>query len=458
MNAFTCLATLLVSLSATSATQASDRAGDAPWLVYSELPRAGDSMAIVAARPGARVELGRMDVLPGVEPFARLSPEGRALFIARHRDLNHPERSATLYRFDLATRRLVELSDTADGAPPLPLGPRSVAWIETHQIHPVDEARLAEGELFTVEQSIQAHLDGEQVELARLDHIYGAHLAGLSEHGIVLYVVSREEAAFYLLPLSGAQIDRAAGPIRQPRGALPRDKVAIESRLDSSAPSGLARLARAPAGPFARDFSVSGDTLFFGTLSADRRTQALYALDLTIDDLERVRNDETTRRTAQLLESTGETHPEPLACGDALFFTRADGTAADRRLITHVELASTPRRALPAIAEAMAHARHEWESSSLRTPRHDTPSRQMDDRGVILRRREILRVRGQARVLAADPEQDVLVLQRRFAPPGDVHGERQTVELLWIDAAHRSATPLVVDGHHRVFGFAEVTP
>ena len=452
MNALTCLAALLM---ATAAQQADDT----PWLLYSELPRQGTSLAIVAARPGARVELGRVDVLPGVEPFAHLSPDGQSLFIARHRDLNHPERSATLYRFDLDTRRLVEISDTADGAPMLPLGPRSVAWIETHQVHPVDEARLAAGELFSVEQSIQAHLDGEQVELARFDHIYGAHFAGLSAHGIVLYVVSRDEAAFYLLPLSDGQIERAAGPVQRPRGERPRVKAAIESRDEAFAPSGIVRLARAPAGPFARDFSVSRDTLFFGTLSQDRVTKSLYALDVAVEDFERLRSGQAAPREAQLLEVTGDTHPEPLACQDSLFFTRAAaGSTPDRRLISRVDLPAAHRRALPDIAEAMARARHAWEALPSQTSRRSAPSMEVQGQGALVSRREILRVRGQARVLAAEPSQGLLALQRCFAPHRDVRGELQQVELLWIDAERRSATSLPVEGHHRVFGFVEVTP
>ncbi|MBQ4334036.1 MAG: hypothetical protein IJC63_01580, partial [Myxococcaceae bacterium] len=198
MNALICLATLFL---ASSAGQAGDPPESYPWLIYSELMREDTAFSIRAARPGQRLELGTLEVLPGIEPYARLSDDGRALFIARHRQLNHAERSATLYRFDIDTRRLTHISDTADASPPLPLGSRAVAWIETHQIREVDEERLAAGELFGVEQSVQADLDGERVELARFDHIYGAHFVGLTEQGIVLYVVSRQEAAFYLLPL-----------------------------------------------------------------------------------------------------------------------------------------------------------------------------------------------------------------------------------------------------------------
>lgn len=442
MNAVPYLMFLLLSA-------ASGQAEATPWLLYSELPRAGTSLSIAAARPGERVELGQLDVLPGVEPYARLSPDGHALFIARHRQLNHPERSATLYRFDLDTRRFSVIADTADGAPPLPLGPRSVAWIETHRVHPTDEARLAQGELFSVEQSVQAYLDGERVELARFDHIYGAHFAGLSARGIVLYVVSRQEAAFYLLPLDDRQIDRAQGPMRHPRQGIPTEKADIESPDVAFAPSGIARLARAPAGPFARDFSVSRETLFFGSLAADRAAHALYALDLSQAPIG------AEPCQTQLLETTGESHPAPLASGDALFFTRARAGEADRRLISRVDLTAAPARALPELAEAMASARARWEASSLGTSRREREAER--DQGARSIRRELLRVRGQARVLAAAPGQDLFILQRSAAVPG---GAGQDVEILWIDGARRSAQrlPMMEDGFHRAFGFAEVSP
>ncbi len=465
MNALICLATLFLASSAGQA-QANAPQADPPWLIYSELMRDGTAFQILAARPGQRLELGTLEVLPGIEPYARLSDDGRALFIARHREPNHAERSATLYRFDLDTRRLTRISDTADASPPLPLGPRAVAWIETHQIREVDEERLAAGELFGVEQSVQADLDGERVELARFDHIYGAHFAGLTEQGIVLYVVSRQEAAFYLLPLSGSRVDRAAGPIRRALSRQPTVKAAIESRDESHPPSGILRLARAPAGPFARDFSVSGSTLFFGSLTGDRATKALYALDLAVDDLDRAPDKAAgengqdsaldTAREATQLEATGERHPEPVTRQGSLFFTRAEGSDRERRLVSRVDLrGSLP---LPAMADAMRLARQTWASTdrAARRQAEANPSLTSDD--APLRRREVLRVRGQARVLAALPERDILALQRRAANDSEPLKGGHAVELLWVDTARQTSERVSTVDIHRAFGFAEVTP
>lgn len=462
MNALICLATLFL---ASSAGQAGDPPESSPWLIYSELMREDTAFSIRAARPGQRLELGTLEVLPGIEPYARLSDDGRALFIARHRQLNHAERSATLYRFDIDTRRLTHISDTADASPPLPLGPRAVAWIETHQIHEVDEERLAAGELFGVEQSVQADLDGERVELARFDHIYGAHFAGLTEQGIVLYVVSRQEAAFYLLPLSGPQIDRAAGPIRRALNRRPSVKAAIESRDESHPPSGILRLARAPAGPFARDFAVSGSTLFFGSLTDDRTTKALYALDLAVDDLDRAsdktagdsgrESDLESARKATQLEATGERHPEPVAHKDSVFFTRAEGSDRERRLVSRVDLKGTVP--LPAMADAMRQARQTWASTD-RAARREAEATLAPTSETLLRRRELLRVRGQARVLAALPDQNILALQRRAANDSEPLKGGHAVELLWVDTARHTSERVSTVDIHRAFGFAEVTP
>lgn len=449
-------------------------------LVYTDMARDDTALSIVAARPGERHVVGTLDVLPGMEPFSRMSQDGRSLFMARHTDFNHPERSALLYRFDLVERRMELVAEGVDAVPPQPLGPRSVAWFETTDIHPVDEERAAMGELFSVDMDVMGSFDGQKVRLARFEGVYGAHFAGLTEDGVVLYVVSRAEAAFYVLPLERALADRASGVIRgRTPDRSPLVPAAIESKSSAVPPSGIIRVGKAPAGPFARDFTISGKTLLFGSLNGDRTTKGLYGISLDSVAADALRRDGTLAadldRMAVQIESTGMVHPSPLAVGDRLLFSRsekadADGREPDSHLVTGIRLdhGAISSEGLQDMARDFSRRRQKWESKGrLADGLSNAPAVGEKGGGTsvkksasVLERREMVRIRGRGRVVASPPDGSAFVVEHVFRTDGKLPsgGDAFGAELLWIDPETRQSVRMPVDEIHDVLGFAEVTP
>lgn len=381
-------------------------AAPAPWLLYTEQARDEPSATLVAARPDERVPLLTFDVLPNYAPHARLSPEGGTLFLVRHTVPNHLERTGELLAFDLARRSLIAIARGVDAEPPLALSDDAVAWFETLDAQPAAPDSAA---LDRVTISLRASISGRSLELARLEGIHGVHFAGIADSGIVLYVVAPEETAFYLLPLDDRLIQASRAPIRQARAEKISVKSAIEARDEAVEASGLMRIAAAPTGPVAREFTVQGKTLFFGALTRDRAGSALYSL--AIPDLptrpERGAAPAANPVAAQVLAMTGRRSPGPLLTRDQILFTQ-EAERGER-------LQMRPR------------------SASAQSRRDGLE-------------RTLLKTRGALRALAIDETARVLCVRRTFG---------SETELLWIEPATSRARRLWPRELYEIIGFVE---
>lgn len=393
-------------------------ASPAPWLLYTEQVRDAPSANLVAARPDERLTLLTLDVLPNYAPHARLSPEGRTLFLIRHTVPNHLERTGELLAFDLVHRTLRPIAQGVDAEPPLALSDEAVAWFETLEVQsaPPDSAMLDRATI-----SIRASIAGRMLELARLAGIHGVHFAGIADSGIVLYVVTPEEAAFYLLPLDARLIQASRAPIRQARAATGTfAKAAIEVRDDMVPASGLMRIAAAPTGPVAREFTVQGKSLFFGALTRDRTASALYSLAIPDLDTRPTRATGSaaaaTPIAAQELALTGRRSPGPLLAGDRLLFAQSieHGERLEMRLL------SSLTGAVPPMTATGAHPHSKG--------------------------RTLLKTRGTLRALAIDEKSQVLAVRRTFA---------SEAELLWIDPSTSAVRRLRPQELYEVIDFVE---
>ncbi|MDR0965011.1 MAG: hypothetical protein LBM75_00630 [Myxococcales bacterium] len=398
---------LLTSTLLTASTEPADPANPAaPWLLTIEQARDAPSAALVAVRPGGeRRDLLHLDVLPNYTPHARLSSDRRTLFLARQTQPNRIERGAELLAFDVTTRALRTIAQGVDAVPPLALSDEAVAWFETIATRPAMLPGSDEADFDRVTVSLRAALAGQAqaVELLRLDDILGVHFAGIADSGIVLYVITPEEAAFYLLPIEERFARASRAPIRQPRRAQPtQPKLAIEARDEAIPPSGLMRLAAAPTGPVAREFVVHGQQLFFGALTRDRMGSALFWLDIPpLDDLV-ARRDADASRAARELTRTGERSPAPLIVRDRLVFARSNERG-----------------------EAVQ-------------------SRALDlDKGAT---KTLLQTVGQLRLLAADESASSIAVRRDF---------EEASELLWIDLETSTARRLQPLEFYEVIGFSK---
>lgn len=386
--------------------------GPHPWLLYTEQARDEPRATLVAARPGERHTLLGLDVLPNHAPHARLSPEGRTLFLVRHTAPNHLERTGELLAFDLARRALRSVAHGVDAEPPLALSDEAVAWFETIEVRP---AEIGSRALDRVTISLRASIGGQVTELARLAGIYGVHFAGIADSGIVLYVVAPEEAAFYLLPLDEQVIRASRAPVRQARAGRPSAKADIEARDDAIPAAGLVRLAAAPTGPVAREFNVRGRTLFFGALTRDRAGSALYSLDIPdLADLAAHRAGSATALAAQELTLTGRRSPGPLVARDRVIFGRAGASGESLQSRPLAGQAAEGRAAMAA------------------------PSRREE--------RTLVHTRGTLRALAIDAGARAIAVRRTFDADS---------ELLWIDLATSQVRRLRPQELYEVIGFAE---
>lgn len=294
------LSVLLASL-----LSAAPASGDA-WLVGSDQSRDASEAAIFAARPGERIELASIGVLENYAPILRLSPSGQTLFILRQTVPNHPQGTGEILALDLKTRALRTIAAGADADPFLALSDSTVAYLETLNSRP------QEGDFDHVTLSVTLSADGERRELARLDGIYGAALAGASSIGLILYVVGLEEAAFYLLPI---------------------DETALSG--------GLMRIARAPTGPFAREFAVHGRSLFFSARSPGDGIHRLYELELP--DLDEVLHPERrVSRRAVPVAVSGIHSPKAVLARDGSLVHASFGSTGSQLVAREA-----PRKALP---------------------------------------------------------------------------------------------------------------
>ncbi|MFN7135565.1 MAG: hypothetical protein ACK4N5_26070, partial [Myxococcales bacterium] len=262
-------------------------ASAAPSLVFSDqLP--ADRAAVFHARTagGEPRALFSLPVAPGHVPRASLSPDGRTLAATTLLEGGHPERHGVLWRADLLTgvvRRLAERVLYLER--PLVRADGSVLFMRVTRVLPAPPERSAVGELDAVETEVlRATADGEEVLLR--DVGYGLHFAGEVKQGLVLYRVAREEAAFYLLPASG-------GAWR--------------------------RLADAPTGPFARDFSVAGGTVSFAATTGSSARAGIFALGVRAG-------------TLRVVHEALNGHPSPLASASGVL--ALDGEPGSERLVT----------------------------------------------------------------------------------------------------------------------------
>ena len=389
-----------------------------PWLLYIDLTRDEATADIVAARPDEKKTLLTIDILPNHAPHARLSPEGRTLFFTRHTVPNHLERTGELLALDLNRRALRRVAQNVDAEPPLALSDDAVAWFETVEMRPAqgsDEFDRATIALF-------ASAAGETRELVRFRDIYGAHFAGIADSGIVLYVVTPREAAFYLLPLEQRFIEKSRAPVREPLRQTPVQRAAIEAEVEGLPPSGLWRIAAAPTGPVAREFTVRGDRLFFGALTRDRTQSALYSLDLPGLDEWTARRD-ATDRVAQKLTLTGKRSPAPIVTREGLIFARAE-------------------------AEDQGEALRKWDWAALNAAEKtaDATATRQNAGAPASGGQKLLRTRGTMRALCADSSGQVIAIRRAFAGQA---------ELLWMETDTARARRVRTREISEVIGFVE---
>jgi hypothetical protein len=294
------------------------------WLLWSQQGPDDDGADLVAGLPGRSRTLGRIPVVPGYEPRSDVSSDGKAWLMTALEESRDPD-SATLWKLALPSGKPVALEQGVSYQRPLALPSDRVAYIKVIAHHPVEAEAMRAGELES--QTVEIRLregSGGPKTLARLD-CYGAHLAGATESGIAIYLVSRDEAAFYLVSFAP--------------GTPPR------------------RIAKAPAGPFARDFSVHGDELLFSSPLPGSREWALWSVPLS--------GGEPRARAA-----VSPLAPAALASGGELLFTRhgeaelqiatVGGTTLLSSRATPLLLAADPRGRAVAFRRQTATAQELW--------------------------------------------------------------------------------------------------
>lgn len=390
-----------------------------PWLLYIDLARDEATADIVAARPDEKKSLLTLDILPNHAPHARLSPEGGTLFFTRHTVPNHLERTGELVAFDLKRRATRLVAQNVDAEPPLALSDDAVAWFETIETRPAQES----DEFDRATIALFASADGERRELVRFRDIYGAHFAGIADNGIVLYVVTPKEAAFYLLPLDRRFIEKSRAPVRESSRQTPVPRAAIEAEVEGMIPSGLTRLAAAPTGPVAREFTVRGDRLFFGALTRDRTESALYSLTVPgLDELNaRGDSDSAPRLVTQKLALTGKRSPAPIVTREGLLYARAEGSGEALR-------------------------RRDWASLKAAGDMAGVPATRQSAGNARAGEQKLLRTRGTMRALCADSSGKVIAVRRAF--------EGQA-ELLWIEPDSGTTRRIRTREINEAIGFVE---
>lgn len=272
-----CVAVACLALSGVSGAMASPPSSSPSWLIHSEQALDQASVSIVASRPGRRKVLAQLDVLENYSPTLRLSPSGRTVFAMRQMVPNHGEGTGEILAVDISTRQVRTIAVGADADFFVPLSDESVAYVTTV------EERPSEGEFDLVDLSVSATRDGHAVELARLENVHGATLAGLSGAGLVLYVVAPDGASFQLLPLDvSAPWTWGTDVYSSREGGIPGGGDPSSEAAAAISPR-LVPLGRAPFGPTAREFIVQDDRLIFSAPSRGtdgRPDYRLFSLDV----------------------------------------------------------------------------------------------------------------------------------------------------------------------------------
>lgn len=271
-------------------------AESSPWLIWSQQGPSDAVSQLVAGRPGQTRRIGSLPVRPDHEPRLALSKDG-AWLLATTSTGRDPELGATLWRIRLSTGEATRVAEGVSYSKPLALPDGRGVFLRVAAFTPAAaESSPLDFEGRTVEvQALDA--DGTAKRLAAFDCL-GLHLAGVFGDRVVVYAVTRDEASFHAVSLSGSFPPR--------------------------------RLAATPAGPFARDFSVAGSRLVFASLRPASRDHAVYALDLDDGQL-------------RVLVETGADEPMPLASGARFVYTRRGGAG-------HELLSSNGETAEPQLA------------------------------------------------------------------------------------------------------------
>jgi hypothetical protein len=249
-----------------------------PSLVWTQQSPEARSASVVRQSPAGRIEvLASLPVLPGYEPRASLAPDASAIIACALDEARDRERGATLWRIALPGGKASALERGVALTPPIALSRARAAFLKVVARVPASPERRQAGEYDAVVTEIRLLLEGGNSVPLMADESYGLFLAGAIGDSLVVYRVSKDEAAFYLLP---------ATP-----GASWR------------------RLAAAPHGPFARDFSVRRGRLYFASLIPGQVGAGVFSLDLS------------TGETREVVRVQSD-HPTPLAFGGDLVFAR----------------------------------------------------------------------------------------------------------------------------------------
>jgi hypothetical protein len=252
--------------------------GAASSLVWTQQSPESSSASVVKQSPGGRAELiASLPVLRGWEPRASVAPDASAIIACALEESRDREGGATLWRVALPGGKASALARGVALTPPIALSRGKAAFLKVNSTVPAPPERRLRGEYDSVVTEIRLLLeDGSSVPLMA-DESYGLFLAAANGETLVVYRVSRDEAAFYLLQ---------ATP-----GASWR------------------RLAAAPYGPFARDFSVRAGHLYFASLIPGQGETGVFSLDLATGE---------TREIARVASD----HASPLVFGRDIVFAR----------------------------------------------------------------------------------------------------------------------------------------
>ncbi len=262
-----------------------------PALIWSQQQPADENAVFVAqGLTGEPRALFSLPVAPGYVPLASLSPDGGQL-VATTLPGGHPERDGLLWRVDLRSGVVRQIdSGVLYMERPIALAGGATLYMKVTDVLPALPERSRLGELDVVETEVRLLPNDGPALTLHTDRGYGLHFAAVAGDELVLYRVARDEAAFYALPLKGGE---------------------------------LRRLAAAPTGPFARDFSLRGRTLVFAATRGGDTRASLYGLDLD-------------RGTLRAIDVAENGYPAPLASANRLYYV-AGAPGAERLVLAGKE-------------------------------------------------------------------------------------------------------------------------
>lgn len=224
-----------------------------------------------------RRSIATLPVAAGFEPRAHVSRRGSYLAATTLTRSRNRERGGTLWRIGLpGGEPAIVDQDVHYLQRPLALDDGRIIYLKVSGEHPAPLERTRHGELDEATTAVRVALPGGETRTIATDRGYGLFLAGVGGEALVLYRVAADGAAFFTVPLAGGALER---------------------------------LSEAPAGPFARDFSIQGKELTFASRAKDA-TYAIFSL-----------NFETGSIRARVRGTSD--HATPLSTVGALLYTSA---------------------------------------------------------------------------------------------------------------------------------------